>query len=108
MREKTILLATEWSTPPPAADDLVALLERASLSADLRQPGLYRLRSPTGRVVYVEEQPHGASGRLSWVVHADAFGGQAPRQIPCATIARVLIAIRAALAGTSVPSVVGG
>ena len=103
MREKTIVPSTEPSTREGSAEELAATLVRARLIAERPQPDLYRLRSPASRTVYVEEQRHGAGERTTWVVHADAFGGQAASQVPCATIARVLIAIRAAQAATAPP-----
>ena len=108
MRAETTVLSIAGSTERPAAVGLVAALDRASLKADRCRSGLYRLRSSSGRTVYVEERPHGASGRASWVVHVDAFGAEAPRQIPCPTIARVLIAIRAGIAGDPTPPVLTG
>src|SRR5215213_1531220 len=102
MREKTMVRSIERSTSAPAADDLAAALARASLSAAPCGAGIYRLRSPAGRTVYVEARSHGASGGATWLVHADAHGREAPRQLPCATIGAVLIAVRGALAGNAV------
>jgi hypothetical protein len=99
MKSETTILSFARAVERPNGPGLFAALDRASLRADRCRSGLYRLRAPTGRTVYVEERPHGASGRSTWVVHADAFGADAPRQITCGTIARVLIAIRAALEG---------
>jgi hypothetical protein len=97
MREKTTVRSIERSTREPAAESLAAALARANLTAERGGAGLYRLRSPAGRTVYVEARPHGTSGRTTWLVHVDSFGAEAPRQVPCATIGCVLIAVRGAL-----------
>jgi hypothetical protein len=102
VKENTTARSIAGSTRRPAADGLVAALGRARLTFERRGDGLYLLRAPSGRRIYVAERAHGASGRSAWLVFDDGFGAEAPRQIPCATIARTLIAIRSALAADRV------
>ena len=95
-------MAASTGGPVPALGaDLLLALSRAGLSLERCGAGLLRLRAPSGRTVYVEERPHGCSGRASWLVHVDPFGTVAARQVPCATVGAVLIAVRSALAGVA-------